>query len=394
MATVYLGIVVFLLVLAVFDLTVGVSNDAVNFLNSAIGAKAAKYRTILCIASVGILVGAIMSNGMMDIARHGIMHPSSYTFNEVMTVFLAVIVTDVVILDMFNTMGLPTSTTVSMVFELLGGTFMLAVIKIAHDSTGTLAFSNLLNTDKALTVIIGIFLSVAIAFFFGTIVQWISRIVFTFNYKKHLRYTVAIFGGIAITSLSYFIFIQGLKQTPFLSADTTLWIVNNTTILMVYTFIGSTVLMEVLHLLHVNIFKIVVLMGTFSLAMAFAGNDLVNFIGVPLAGLSSYQDYVSHGAGNVDTFMMGSLMESAKSPFLYLMIAGGIMIFAMATSKKAQNVVKTSVDLSRQDESDEMFGSSRAARSIVRYVTNSAEALNSHMPSGVKRWIASRFDKQ
>src|SRR5574344_11 len=359
MATVYLGIVVFLLVLAVFDLTVGVSNDAVNFLNSAIGAKAAKYRTILCIASVGILVGAIMSNGMMDIARHGIMHPSSYTFNEVMTVFLAVIVTDVVILDMFNTMGLPTSTTVSMIFELLGGTFMLAVIKIAYDSTGALSFANLLNTDKALTVIIGIFLSVAIAFFFGTIVQWISRIVFTFNYKKHLRYTVAIFGGIAITSLSYCIFIQGLKQTPFLSADTKLWIVNNTTILMVYTFIGSTVLMEVLHRLHVNIFKSVVLMGTFSLAMAFAGNDLVNFIGVPLAGLSSYQDYVANANGmDPHSFMMNSLQATAKTPPFYLMAAGLIMVIAIKKKKKAHNVIKTSVDLARQEAGEEKFGSS------------------------------------
>src|SRR5574344_574649 len=393
MATVYLGIVVFLLVIAVFDLTVGVSNDAVNFLNSAIGAKAAKYRTILCIASVGILVGAIMSNGMMDIARHGIMHPSSYTFNEVMTVFLAVIVTDVVILDMFNTMGLPTSTTVSMVFELLGGTFMLAVIKIAHDSTGTLAFSNLLNTDKALTVIIGIFLSVALAFSFGTIVQWISRIVFTFNYKKHLRYTVAIFGGIAITSLSYFIFIQGLKQTPFLSADTKLWIVNNTTILMVYTFIGSTVLMEVLHLLHVNIFKIVVLMGTFSLAMAFAGNDLVNFIGVPLAGLSSYQDYIVNGNGHYNTYMMTSLMESAKTPVWYLGAAGCVMIVAMVTSKKAQNVIKTSVDLARQDEGEDMFGSSRAARSIVRATQTIGESMVGVIPNGVKHWVDSRFRK-
>lgn len=393
MATVYLGIVVFLIALAIFDLTVGVSNDAVNFLNSAIGSKAATFKTILFIASIGILIGAIMSNGMMDIARHGIMLPSSYTFNEVMTVFLAVIVTDVVILDMFNTMGLPTSTTVSMIFELLGGTFMLAVIKIAYDSTGALSFANLLNTDKALTVIIGIFLSVAIAFFFGTIVQWISRIVFTFNYNKHLRYTVAIFGGIAFTALSYFIFIQGLRQTPFISDASKMWIENNTTSLVVYTFIGSTIIMELLHLIHVNIFKIIVLMGTFALAMAFAGNDLVNFIGVPLAGLSSYQDYVANGNGQYNSYMMTSLMESAKVPIWYLGVAGCVMIVAMVTSKKAQNVIKTSVDLARQDEGDDMFGSSRAARSIVRATQTIGEGIVGMIPNGVKSWIDSRFRK-
>lgn len=206
METVYLCIVVFLLCLAVFDLFVGVSNDAVNFLNSAVGAKVAKFRTVLVIASLGVAVGAVMSSGMMDVARHGIMSPNNLSFNEVMTIFLAVMVTDVIILDMFNTLGMPTSTTVSLVFELLGGTFVLATIKMIGD--GSLGYGDLLNTDKALSVIIAIFVSVAIAFFFGIVVQWISRIIFTFNYKKHSRYTIAIFGGIAFTALAYFIFLQ------------------------------------------------------------------------------------------------------------------------------------------------------------------------------------------
>lgn len=392
METIYFVIVGFLLILAVFDLFVGVSNDAVNFLQSAIGAKVAKFRTVLIVASLGVLIGAVMSAGMMDVARHGILQPSNYTFAEVMTVFLAVMVTDVVILDIFNTLGMPTSTTVSLVFELLGATFILALIKMSADPS--LGFVDLLNSSKALSVIIAIFVSVAIAFFFGTLVQWISRIIFTFNYTKHLRYTIAVFGGIAFTALSYFIFIKGLGDSPFISENFRSWIDTNTGMLMLAVFVASTILMEVLHLLHVNVFKLIVLLGTFALAMAFAGNDLVNFIGVPLAGLDSLQDYLAHGNGDVNGFMMTSLMSSAKSPLLYLLIAGLVMIVAMATSKKAQNVVKTSVDLSRQDEGDEMFGSSRVARSIVRMTQELGSSVARLMPNTTTRWIDSRFNKE
>ena len=392
METVYLCIVVFLLCLAVFDLFVGVSNDAVNFLNSAVGAKVAKFRTVLVIASLGVAVGAVMSSGMMDVARHGIMSPNNLSFNEVMTIFLAVMVTDVIILDMFNTLGMPTSTTVSLVFELLGGTFVLATIKMIGD--GSLGYGDLLNTDKALSVIIAIFVSVAIAFFFGIVVQWISRIIFTFNYKKHSRYTIAIFGGIAFTALAYFIFLQGLGKSPYIEASIREWITANTRMLLVYTFIGSTLIMEVLHLMRVNVFKFVVLMGTFALAMAFAGNDLVNFIGVPLAGLDSYNDFMANANGaSADSFLMTSLMESAKTPPIYLIAAGVIMIIAMATSKKAHNVIKTSVDLSRQDEGDEMFGSSRAARSIVRATQDADSVIKRYIPQRLKQWIDSRFNK-
>ncbi len=393
MEPIYLCIVVFLLCLAVFDLFVGVSNDAVNFLNSAIGAKVAKFRTVLIVASAGVAIGAVMSSGMMDVARHGIMQPANFSFYDVMTIFLAVMVTDIIVLDMFNTLGMPTSTTVSLVFELLGGTFILAVLKVSADPN--LAFGDLLNTDKALSVIIAIFVSVAIAFVFGIIVQWLSRIVFTFNYKRHSRYSIAIFGGIAFTALAYFIFLKGIAKSHYIAEDVRTWVEANTQMLLLATFVGSSIVMEVLHLLRINIFRLIVLMGTFALAMAFAGNDLVNFIGVPLAGLDAYNDYVANSGGvGVSHFMMDSLNGSAQTPPVYLFAAGVVMIVAMATSKKAQNVIKTSVDLARQDEGDEMFGSSRAARSIVRVTQESSSWISQYMPKSLARWIDSRFNKE
>ncbi len=391
METIYLCIVIFLLCLAVFDLFVGVSNDAVNFLQSAVGARVAAFRTVLIIASVGVVLGAVLSSGMMDVARHGIMMPDRYSFHEVMTIFLAVMVTDVIVLDVFNTLGMPTSTTVSLVFELLGGTAMLAMLKVMADPD--LDYGMLLNSNKALQVIIAIFVSVAISFVVGMVVMWISRVVFTFNYGKHSRYSIAIFGGIAFTALSYFIFLKGVGKSPYLSDGVRDYIDTNTNMLLVLTFIVSTIVMEVLHLMKVNIFRFTVLMGTFALAMAFAGNDLVNFIGVPLAGLDSYQDYVANGHGvGIDGFMMSSLMESAKTPPFYLLAAGIIMIVAMATSKKAQNVIKTSVDLARQDEGDEMFGSSRAARAIVRFCQSMIEMVVAIFPVGLRKWISRRFN--
>ena len=360
--------------LAIFDLLVGVSNDAVNFMNSA--------------------VGAIMSNGMMDIARHGIFQPANFSFYEIMCILLAVMVTDVVLLDVFNTLGLPTSTTVSMVFELLGGTFILAILKIIGDETGLLSLGDMMNTEKALSVIMGIFLSVAIAFIAGTLVQYISRIIFSFNYKKHLSWTIGIFGGISVTSLSYFVLIKGLKSAPFMSAESLAWIDQNTTLLVAGCFVFFTLLMQILHWCKVNVFRIIVLLGTFALALAFAGNDLVNFIGVPLAGFSAYTDYVanSNGAG-IHDFMMSSLMSSAKTPAIFLFASGIIMVYALATSKKAKNVIKTSVDLARQEEGDEMFGSSALARTIVRRATTINEFMVKVIPVGMRRWIDSRFNK-
>ena len=391
MSAIYFLIVVFLLCLALFDLYVGVSNDAVNFLQSAVGARVAAFRTILFVASAGVILGAVMSSGMMDVARHGIMMPDHYAMSEVMVVFLAVMVTDVIVLDVFNSLGMPTSTTVSLVFELLGAAAILAAVKMMGD--GSLQINDLLNTDKALSVILAIFVSVAVAFVFGVAVQWIARLVFTFRQTGGGLVAVALFGGIAFTALAYFIFLKGMGGSSYISESVRTWIGMHIPMLLLTIGGVSTVLMGVLHLLRVNVFRIVVLMGTFALAMAFAGNDLVNFIGVPLAGLDSYQDYVANGHGvGIDGFMMSSLMESAKTPPFYLLAAGTIMIVAMATSKKAQNVIKTSVDLARQDEGDEMFGSSRAARAIVRFCQSMIEMVVAIFPVGLRKWINRRFN--
>lgn len=375
------------------DLLVGVSNDAVNFLNSSIGCKAAKFKTILFIAAVGVFVGASTSNGMMDIARHGIMHPSFFSFNDVICIFLAVMVTDVVLLDVFNTLGMPTSTTVSMVFELLGGTFILALLKIYADDSNTLTFGDLVNTDKALSVIIGIFLSVLIAFVVGTTIQFIVRCLFTFKFNSKLNYLAWLFGGIAITAIVNFLLINGLKSASFMTAENKQWIHDNTLLILSITFFVSAVLMQSLQLFGVNILKIIVLLGTFSLAVAFAGNDLVNFIGVPLASLSAYSDYIANGNGDANGFLMSSLDSSAKTPIGFLLAAGAIMVFALVTSKKAHNVVKTELGLSKQNEGDEMFGSSAIARSIVRGCSNFYTYLQAILPKQFFEWLDTRFNK-
>ena len=389
MNTIFLGIVCFLIILAVFDLVVGVSNDAVNFINSAIGAKAARFRTIILVAAIGVFLGAATSNGMMDVARHGILSPSYYSFYDVMCIFLAVMVTDVVLLDAFNTLGMPTSTTVSLVFELLGGSCAIALITIMGNPE--LSFGHMINTEKALSVIIAIFLSVAVAFFFGTIVQWLSRLLFTFKVNQH-GFKVIVFGGIAVTSIIWFLLINGLKGSTIMTPELRQWISDNTLLIIVTCFVGSTLLMALLNLVRVNVLKFVVLLGTFALAMAFAGNDLVNFIGVPLAGLSSYQDYIANGSGDPYTFMMDSLNASANTPIVFLLGAGVVMVLSLTFSKKAQNVVKTSVDLSRQDEGDEMFGSSGVARTLVRSTTRMASSVTSFIPQSVAKWIDKRFN--
>lgn len=382
---------VFLFVLATFDLMVGVSNDAVNFLQSAIGAKVARFRTIIIIAAAGIFFGATMSNGMMDVARNGVFHPSMFSFEDVMFIFLAVMASDIVLLDIFNTLGLPTSTTVSMVFELMGGTVAIALMKTAGDS-GT-SIGELMNTSKALTMIMAIFVSVAIAFVTGIVIQYVSRLIFTFTYKgPALKWKIGIFGGLAFTSIIYFMLIKGISNFSFMSADAHAWIDTHAWTICGICFAFSAVLSQILHALKINVFKCLVLAGTFALAMAFAGNDLVNFIGVPLAGYSSYTDFMANGGGDAAGFMMDSLNGPAKTPVLFLVAAGMIMVVSLATSKKAFNVVKTSVDLARQDAGDEMFGSSRMARILVRFSTNTASALSELVPSRVKTWIETRFN--
>ena len=392
METFYLFLIIFLFVLAVFDLSVGVSNDAVNFMNSAIGSKAASFKVIMVIAAIGIFVGASLSNGMMDIARHGIYQPQHFYFSEIMCILLAVMLTDVVLLDIFNSLGMPTSTTVSLVFELLGGTVAISLIKIAN-SNGALQLGDLLNTDKAFTVILAIFLSVAIAFFFGAIVQYISRLIFTFNYKKHMNYFIGLFGGLPATSILYFMLIKGLKESSFMEGDLKTMIYSNTDTIVWGALIFFTLLMQVLHWLKVNVFKVVILLGTFALALAFAGNDLVNFIGVPLAGYSSYMDLMAQGGTTTtDTFLMESLLEPAKTPWYFLVGSGLVMVIALATSKKAQAVIKTSVDLARQSDGNENFGTSPVARVLVRTCNNASNTILSVVPLRVKDWIDSRFN--
>ena len=390
METFYLLVIAFLLCLAIFDMFVGVSNDAVNFLSSAVGSKAARFKTVLIIAAVGILVGTATSSGMMDIARHGILQPQNFTYAEVMCVFLAVVCTDVMILDIFNSLGLPTSTTVSMVFELFGGATAMAVIKMMNDG-GMYSYADYINTEKVLSVIMAIFVSVAIAFVVGLVVMWLSRIVFTFHYERHMKWTIGIFGGISITSISYFLITKGFGQASFMTPDVKAWISLHSGHILISFLVFFTILTQILSWLKVNIFKIVVLFGTFSLAMAFAGNDLVNFIGVSLAGLSSTQDYMANGQGQYDTFMMTSLCESARMPIYYLVGAGVVMIISLFISKKARKVINTSISLSKQNEGDEIFSSSRIARRLVRMVGGSTEVALNLVPIGIKRWVNSRF---
>lgn len=390
MEILFLCIVIFLFLLAVFDLSVGVSNDAVNFLNSAVGSGAASFKRVLIVASIGVFIGAAMSNGMMDIARHGIFRPEHFSFYDLMCIFMAVMVTDIILLDIFNSLGMPTSTTVSMVFELLGATFVVALIKMAGGAD--LGFNDLLNTEKALSVILGIFLSVAIAFFFGTLVQFISRMIFTFNYRSRLKWKIGIFGGLCATAIVYFLLIKGAKDLTFMTPEVKTWINTHTALIIAGCFVTFTVLMQLLYLCRVNVLKVVVLMGTFALAMAFAGNDLVNFIGVPLSGLSSYQDYMANGGGDATGFLMGSLNGPADTPIYFLIGAGVIMVVSLATSKKARNVTKTEIGLGSQQGGDEMFGSSRISRRLVRWTLRFLAWVRRVTPERVRRWFNRRFN--
>ena len=385
----YLFVVGFMFCLAILDLTVGVSNDAVNFLSAAVGSKAAKLKHVLLVAAAGVFIGAAFSSGMMDVARHGIFAPQYFSFSQVMCIYLAVVISDVFLLDLFNSLGLPTSTTVSMVFELLGAAFITALI---NSSASEVGFMEMLNTEKALTIIISIFLSVAIAFVFGLIVQWIARVIFTFHYKKNLAGKIGIYGGIAITSIIYFMLIKGLKGSTMVSAEVREFIDAHTAAILFASFVVFSILMQILHFFKINVFKIIVLVGTFSLAMAFAGNDLVNFIGVTLAGFESFNDFTANGGGLAEEYMMGSLNLPAKTPVYFLIGAGSIMVFALWTSKKARKVLQTSITLSsQQNEEGDIFGTSPVARNIVRAVTKMVDGISRVTPQNVKDWVNKRF---
>ena len=389
METIYLVIVIALVVLAVSDLVVGVSNDAVNFLNSAIGAKAAPVWLILGIASIGIMLGATFSSGIMEVARKGIFHPDQFYFNEIMIIFLAVMITDILLLDFFNTWGLPTSTTVSIVFELLGAAVAVSLYKISVAGESLLELGKYINSDKALAIISGILLSVVIAFAVGALIMYFTRLLFTFQYKKRLRYFGSIWGGAAITVIIYFILIKGAKGSSFISDETLDWIMAHTTMIVLISFAGWTTLLQFLvWTTKLNVPKVIVLVGTFALAMAFAGNDLVNFIGVPLAGLSAYKEFLQVGH---DQFLMTSLAGSVNTPTFLLLAAGIIMTITLWTSKKARSVTRTELNLARQSEGEERFGSTLLSRSLVRIAIFANEGFNKMIPESTRKILNQRF---
>ena len=391
MATFYLIILIVLIALAIADLVVGVSNDAVNFLNSAIGAKAAPVKTILIIASIGILVGATFSSGLMEVARKGIFHPDHFYFSEIMIIFLAVMITDIILLDFFNTFGLPTSTTVSIVFELLGAAVAVSLIKIGiSPDESLLDLGKYINSEKALAIILGILLSVILAFLIGSLVQYITRMIFTFEYKKKLKYFGAIWGGFAIAAITYFILIKGAKGASFMTDEWKDWVKENSLTIMALSFLGWTILLQLLKwVFNMNIPKFIILIGTFALAMAFAGNDLVNFIGVPLAGLSSYQEYIKVGH---DQFLMSALTEKIQTPTILLVLAGAIMVVTIWLSKKARSVSRTEINLARQVEGDERFASTFLSRSLVKMAVTFNNGIKKIIPESTLESINKRFE--
>lgn len=393
MENVYLLIIVALVVLAVIDLVVGVSNDAVNFLNSAIGSKAVSLRNIMIIASLGIFFGAVFSSGMMEVARKGIFVPKEFYFNEIMIIFIAVMITDILLLDLFNTLGIPTSTTVSIVFELLGAAVAMALIKIGISETETVAdIGKYINSEKALSIILGILLSVVIAFTIGAIVQYLARLVFSFHYERKMKYFGAIFGGVALSAITYFIFMKGLKGTPFYKEVKHILEGNE-----VYIILGSLVLWTIISQLYTMIFKksilvLVIVIGTFGLALAFAGNDLVNFIGVPMAAWHSYEAWSASGIAP-EQFSMEMLAEKVPTESTLLFIAGAIMVITLWFSKKARSVTETEINLARQGEGKERFKPNFLSRLIVRSVINASGVVNKALPGRTLQKIDKQFQK-
>lgn len=384
--------VIILFVLAISDLMVGVANDAVNFLNSAIGSKVAPRHIIMIVASLGILAGTTFSSGLMEVARKGIFNPEMFYFPEIMTIFLAVMITDVLLLDLYNTFGMPTSTTVSIVFELLGAAVAISIIKVLSAVDGTASVIDYINTSKALAIISGILLSVVVAFSVGAIVQFITRLVFTFDYEKRVKRYGAIFGALTLTAITFFILLKGVKGASFITKDTAAWINGNLSLIMIYSIVfWGIVFQGLLWFTKINILKPIVLVGTFALALAFAANDLVNFIGVPLAGLSSYQI----GSGLADPFghLMVELTTKTATPTILLLIAGIIMVVTLWKSKKAQSVTQTELNLSRHEEGTERFESSVISRVIVRMSISLMEITKKITPISVQKRFQNRFDK-
>lgn len=392
MEPIYLIFIIVLFLLAISDLIVGVSNDAVNFLNSAVGSKAASIKILMIVAAAGVLAGTVFSGGMMEIARSGVFYPDKFTFAHIMLIFLAVMITDVVLLDAFNTIGFPTSTTVSLIFELLGASVAIALFNIV-ESGDSAQLGEYINAGKAMTVVSGILLSILIAFTVGAFIQYLTRLIFTFNYEKKLKYLGGLFGGIAITTIVYFILIKGAKDAAFMTPANYQWVKENSSQILILFFAGITFLLYLVNFFfRINVLKIVVLVGTFALAMAFAGNDLVNFIGVPLAGYDSFITFINSPGANPDTFTMESLSGAVKTPLIFLLLSGVVMVITLYKSKKARTVIMTEVNLTRQDDDgDERFGSTALSRGIVSISLGINNFFSAFLPKNTKKWISGRF---
>ena len=391
MDNIYLFILIAIAILAVIDIVVGVSNDAVNFLNSAIGSKAISFRTIMAVASLGIFIGAVFSSGMMEVARNGIFVPGQFMFVEIMIIFIAVMITDVLLLDFFNTLGLPTSTTVSIVFNLLGAAVMMSLFKISQSDALTLAdLPSFINTKKATEIITGILLSVVIAFSVGAFVQWVSRVLFSFNTQKTLKYFGPLFGGLALIAITYFIFLKGLKGTPYygdlkglVEGREQLIVLGGFLFLVLFSYLFELIFKK-------SVLFFVIAVGTFGLALAFSGNDLVNFIGVPMAAYHSYEAWISSGAG-ASSFSMGILESKVPAEPMLLFISGGVMVATLLLSKKAKTVTETEISLSRQGETHEKFEPNLLSRSLVKGLSQLSEYFSPVVPKYVKEKINSRF---
>jgi len=394
MEQIYIIMLIALAILAITDLMVGVSNDAVNFLNSAIGSKAVSFKTIMIVASLGVAVGALYSNGMMEIARNGIFTPSMFSFNDVIIIFLAVMITDVLLLDVFNTLGLPTSTTVSVIFSLLGASVVLAVYKVyvSGDSFGTLG--KYINTEKASEIVYSILLSVALSFALGSLVQYVSRLIFTFHIEKRYKYVAALFGGVAMTAITFFILVKGLKSITFVPSEVKDFIKESPFTIIAYSLILWTIVCQLLiSVFKYSVFKFIIIVGTFGLALAFAGNDLVNFIGVPIAAYQAFEIWAAPGqtVGATEFMMSGLEEENLPAPFIFLALAGLVMVYTLWTSKKAKSVIETEQNLSRQGEGNEKYNANTLSRNIVRGFMYLGNIISFILPKSLQKKLDAQF---
>ncbi|WP_396163821.1 anion permease [Flavobacterium sp.] len=394
MEQIYIIMLIALAILAVTDLMVGVSNDAVNFLNSAIGSKAVSFKTIMIVASLGVAVGALYSNGMMEIARNGIFTPSMFSFNDVIIIFLAVMITDVLLLDVFNTLGLPTSTTVSVIFSLLGASVALAIYKVIVSGDGFDTLDNYINTEKATEIVYSILLSVALSFALGSLVQYVSRLIFTFHIEKRYKYVASVFGGVAMTAITFFILVKGLKSITFVPSEVKDFIKESPFTIIAYSLVLWTIVCQLLiSVFKYSIFKFIIIVGTFGLALAFAGNDLVNFIGVPIAAFQAFEIWAAPGQtiGATEFMMSGLEEENLPAPFIFLALAGLVMVYTLWTSKKARTVIETEQNLSRQGDGNEKYNSNNLSRNFVRGIMYIGNIISFILPKSVQQKLDAQF---